>query len=234
MYRLVRNILVSFVLLSGLASAQTSLDTLRQYRVQTYRQLGWDTAGTNYLPVTMMDKFVIQAINQLPNWVFGEEKVRDILVSKSNGDAYYVDSNVVQVVAVIKHDGDTLIALRQRPPSLWNEDRPGGDMGSKRVSEYQFFADTLYLYPSPTNTSLDTLRVMYYQGATVSSEDSTAVVVIDRQFQYGVVYLAAYLVTSSLGNLGDWQSAWNRYVAWAEAARNNIVKRPVDIKKDER
>lgn len=234
MWRLLRNTLVSVLFLGVSAQAQTSLDTVRQYRVAAYRQLGWDTTGNSFMPTSDVDKFVALSVNQLPSWVFGDEKVKSIVVSKSSGDAYYVDSNVVQIKAVTMYDRDSLITLLQRPEGFWNNDYSGGEEGSRILAYYSFFADTLYLYPSPLTPDGDSLRVKYYRGPSASSTSGTGVINLAREFQIGLVYLTAYQIAVAAQPLADWQGAWTRYMNWVAATKENLIQRPVDLRKDER
>lgn len=238
MFGLVRNILASafILLLAQGVNAQLSLDSVKEYRTAALRQIGWDTSGNAFLSTKEIDQMVHIAINQLPNFVWGEEKVKAFAVTAASGDAYAFGDSVSQIKFAVKIDGDTVRSLKQRPPPAWNDDYAKGEdqPGKFRPTYYSLFADTLYLYPAPKGSGTDSIRVGYYSTPYASSADSVGLVVLDRRFQLGVVYHVAYQILVSTDPIGDWKGAWERYMAWATTAKANSVNRPVDPLRDEK
>lgn len=220
-------ILLTLLLLTGTAFAQKDgLTRTNHYYIQAYRILGFDTAGTSFLTQTEMREFVYRAVDQMPAWVHGRELVKQDTISGTR-NTIFVDSLVAQVLHVTMLDGDTLRPLKQRPFDRFADDF-NPENPSPRFLEFGYFADTIYLYPKRSETTMDTLRILYYQQPTFANTTDTASITVARPFQMGIVLYSVYLAEVRLLR-GQEQAAWKRFTDWVTFAQANLVRKPVNL-----
>ena len=220
---------------SAANSTKDGMDSTFQYVNETFRELGLDTAGSSYLTRLDVREFVWRSVDQLPSWVYGKERVDTVHVN-SGTQVFFVDTLVERIAGIWLIDEDSIRVINQRPPPFWKADHPDGERSERADNDtywyFYFFADSVYLYPTPVTPDSDTLRIMYYQQPVFSDTSYSGAIVMPRQFQLGVVYHAVYMAEIRLQR-GKWKEAWERYQLWVQATKANVLQKPIDLFKNE-
>ena len=223
---------------SAAGSTKDGMDSTHQYINATFRMIDLDTLGSDYLKRIDVREHVWRSLDALPSFVFGRELTK-IQVVNLDTTVFIVDSLVHRIKSVVHIDNDSFNLIPQRPAIFWEEEKPVevGPTRSNKKSGYSFFeywADTITLFPTPQNPTAksDTVRIQYYQQPFFDNDGDSGVVTMPRVFQMGVIYHAAFLAEQQL-NRGRVAEAWTAYQNWVAAMRENIIKKPVDLYKSE-
>jgi len=228
------SIIALVIFMTNNAFAQSNgLSKLVDFKHEVFRVLNMDTAGTASITSGDMSRFVRLAVDQMPTFVRGRELVKEGIVNESTQNVY-IDSLVQSIKAVVKIDNDSFLVIQQRPIGWFGQDYEKGQSGQsdRDFRFFQYFADTLYLYPAAVGIEDDTLRVYYYQ-TPIFGSTADSIIVMDRPFQLGVVLYAAYLAEIRNG-VGKSELAWKRYTDWLQNLQSNVIKRPIDLLSSEK
>lgn len=152
------------VLIGGAASAADFLSTFSEYRSQIRIKLNVSINNTTYLSDSTIDQFVREGIVQIAPLLHGDRGVYAIPSgTQFRKDSYVLDTFVQGVQSVVISKNDTVKALLYVPKSRWYQMEHRSTSGQKdpylkRPSYYDYYDNTLYLFPAPTLTG-DSIKV---------------------------------------------------------------------------
>lgn len=228
--------LICFISVLSVSSHAVGLDSLRQYRVTTYSLIGMDTSGNDFLPTVEMDRYIRLGIDQLPVWVMGDE-ARTTIVTVDGQRWYSLDSNVIQLNWVAKIDSGGFVPIKIKAPEEFQDIAPfnyqEADASTYVPELCILWRDSIQIYPPPTHNAndnlSDTIEVAYWK----RHFDSSNVITVPSEYQFGVVLYAVWLSEKRKG-VGKARAALEDYILWAKRMNMAVTRKLLDPLRDER
>lgn len=159
-------LILLLVLTGGVASAADFMDSFSAYRSQIRRKLGVDVTNTTYISDSTLNEYIREGVVMVAPLVKGDRAIRTVNVQYRRTD-YTLDSLVTGVQSVTICKNDTVKALLYVPQNLWYQQEHRTTVGQqdgylKRPSYYDYFDNTLLIYPPPTLLG-DTIKINTWQ-----------------------------------------------------------------------
>jgi len=185
-------ILTILVFLTFSAAHAGNLDSTRQARVQVFRNLGLDTAGTSNLSTGSVDYYVRRAVNQVNEDL--QAYKRQVSLTTVDGQMMYnVGDSMVNVIALIASNADSTYGLKyidfDTNSLVWEYDEDG--IG---YPEYYFkWGDSIGVIPKPRKAGIS-MRLFY-----VGLIPTDSLRKLPEVYRDGVVLYATYLAAGNIG-----------------------------------
>lgn len=160
-------LVLSLVLLGVAALAADYMDSFSAYRSQIRRALGVDVTNTTYLSDSTANEFLREGVMTVTPQIGGDRSIDTTFRTAFWKSNYKLDTFTMGVRAVAISKNDTTKGLLYVPMSLWYQQEHKTTTGQqdnylKRPSYWDYFDNTLWIYPPPTIAG-DTLRIFTWK-----------------------------------------------------------------------
>lgn len=232
---LLRKLILCLASLFCAVSANAQLLTVQDYKDFIYPYVSRSTSD-RFVDTATVTRYILTAKNQVSVIMFGDEfQVK--FVTDTGTYSYYVDSLVSQIYNLEIRRNGQVKTLKRRPSdvnaTILSEDENEEGLidratGDEFPQYYDFFADSIQLYPTPGR--IDTFMVRYYKSPNYySTGDSLD---LSTNYRMGIVYQVSFWIFQSAGMTQRAADMRQTIDWWRAGLLNNVVKRKPDILTD--